>query len=265
MRSGKNDPPTGKKQLRDRKKERTRKEIIAVAERLYSEKPLNEVLLEDIAEAAFVSRTTIYNYFENKKDVLFAVGNKVFKELNETIAATLPAELSGKEQVLFLCAMTFKDGSDNPIVLKVTRDTFDHIREMNLMPESIIEDINKKLGHSTLNKLIGDLSPLEDSEFGEYFEDHHFYEFFVQLLRNGELWMKAIRKGRRDGSIKNDWEDSFIVQYLTMLMNGLLSEMELRRTASNQTGPQTEIITDSTLSLIAFFLDHNIRYLKDFS
>ena len=125
-------------QLRYRKKERTREEILAVAERFYSEKPANEILLEDIAEAAFVSRTTIYNYFENKNAVFFAVGNKVIKELNEKVTATLPAELSGKEQVLFLCRMTFKDGIDNPIVLKITRATFDHIRIRKLMPESII-------------------------------------------------------------------------------------------------------------------------------
>ena len=92
-----------KRQLRYRKKERTREEILAVAERFYSEKPANEILLEDIAEAAFVSRTTIYNYFENKNALFFAVGNKVIKELNEKVTATLPAELSGKEQVLFLC------------------------------------------------------------------------------------------------------------------------------------------------------------------
>ena len=263
MKSIQNGSSTGKKRLRDRKKERTKEEILAVAERFYSEKPMNEVLLEDIAEAAFVSRTTIYNYFRSKNDILSAVGNKVFKELNETIAATLPAELSGKEQVLFLCAKTFRDGCDNPIVLKITRDTFDHIKNMNLMPEAIIEVIIKKIGQSTLKKLIEDLSPLEDFEFEKYFEEPHFFEFFIQLLRNGELWLKAIRKGKKDKTIKNDLEDALIVQYVTMLMNGLLSEMELRRTASNKMGIKREIITDNTMNLIALFLDHNVESLKD--
>jgi len=258
MRVVQRDASKEKRQLRYRKKERTKEEIIAVAQRFYSEKPANEVLLEDIAEAAFVSRTTIYNYFEDKNDVFFAVGNKVIKELNEKITATLPAELSGKEQVLFLCRMTFKDGSDNPIVLKITRATFDHIRIMNLMPETIIEIITKKIGPSALEKLTHDLSPLEDSEFGRYFEDHRFFEFFVQFLRNGELWVKAIRKGKKDKTIRNDMEDPIIVQYVTMLINGLLSEMELRRTASNPIGPKRDLISDDTLNLIAIFLDHNV-------
>jgi AcrR family transcriptional regulator len=80
----------------------TKEEIIAVAQRFYSGKPTAEVLLEDIAEAAFVSRTTIYNYFNDKDEVLFAVRNKVFKELNESLAAAIPNGSSGKEQVLFL-------------------------------------------------------------------------------------------------------------------------------------------------------------------
>jgi len=165
MKSIQNDAPTTKKQLRYRKKERTKEEILAIAKKFYCEKPINEVLLEDIAEAAFVSRTTIYNYFKNKDDVLFAVGNKVFSELNETITRTLPNKLPGKEQVLFLCAKTFKDGTDNPIIMKILRDTFNHIKNKNLTPESIQDPIVKKIGQSTFNNFVEGLSPLEDFEF----------------------------------------------------------------------------------------------------
>jgi len=258
MRVGQDDASKEKRQLRYRKKERTREEILAVAERFYSEKPANEILLEDIAEAAFVSRTTIYNYFANKDAVFFAVGNKVIKELNERVTATLPDELSGKEQVLFLCRMTFKDGVDNPIVLKITRATFDHIGNMNWKPESIIGTIIEKIGLDSLEELTGDLSPVEDSEFEKHFEEPHFFEFFVQFLRNGELWVKAINKGKKDKTIRNDLEAPIIVQYVTMLINGLLSEMELRRTASNPLGPKRDMIIDNTLNLIALFLDHNV-------
>ncbi len=258
MRVTEDDASKKRGQLRYRKKERTREEILAVAERFYSEKPANEILLEDIAEAAFVSRTTIYNYFENKNAVFFAVGKKVIRELNERVVATLPAELSGKEQVLFLCRMTFKDGNDNPIVLKITRATFDHIRNMNWKPESIIGTIIEKLGLDALEKLTGDLSPVEDYGFERHFEEPHFFEFFVQFLRNGELWVKAINKGKKDKTIRNDLEAPIIVQYVTMLINGMLSEMELRGTASNPMGPQRDLIIDNTMNLIALFLDHNV-------
>ena len=260
MKSIQNDTSTGKKQLRYRKKERTKEEILAIAEKFYSEKPINEVLLEDIAEAAFVSRTTIYNYFKNKDDVLFAVGNKVFRELNETIAKTLPDELSGKEQVLFLCAKTFKDGTDNPIIMKILRDTFNYIKYKNLTPESILDLIVKKIGQSTLNNFVKDLSPLEDFEFEKYFEEPHFFEFWIQLQRNGELWLKAIKKGKKDKTIKNDLEDVTIILYATMLIYGLLSEMELRRITSIVMGFE-RIVTDTTLNLIALFLENSVPSL----
>jgi AcrR family transcriptional regulator len=257
MKSAHNEGISMKKQLRDRKKDRTREEILAVAEKFYSEKPMDDILLEDIAEAAFISRTTIYNYFKDKNDVFFAVGNKVFKELNETIATTLPKGLSGKEQVLFLCAKTFEDGRDNPIVLKITNETFNHIENINSTPESIIETIIKKIGQTTFDELIGGLSPFENFKFEKYFEEPHFTKFFFQMLRNCELWSKAIRKGKKDKTIKNDLEEATIIQYITMLINGLLSEMELRKTASNQTGLNRELITNSTLNLISHFLDNN--------
>jgi AcrR family transcriptional regulator len=258
----KRDTSQEQKSLRDRKKEKTREEILSVAEKFYTKKPKDEVLLEDIAEAAFVSRTTIYNYFKNKDDVFFAVGNKVIQQLNEDIAATLPAESSGKEQVLFMCAKTLKDGIDDPIVLKITQATFDHIRSMDTWPESIIGLIIEKMGQSGLNKLTEDLAPLKDSDFERRFEEPGFIEFFVQFLRNSQFWLKAIRKGKKDKTIKNDLDDAIIVQYVTMLMNGMLSEMELRRTVSNQMGIKSglsrELVTGNTLNLIASFLDRNV-------
>jgi AcrR family transcriptional regulator len=261
MKSIQNDASAGRKQLRHRKKERSKEEILAVAEKLYSEKPIDQVLLEDVAEAALVSRTTIYNYFENKNDVLFAVSNRVFKELNEKTAATLPKELSGKEQVLFLCAKTLKDGSENPIILKILRDTFNHIRNMNLTPESITESIVNKIGQSTLNGLVEDSIPSNDFNFEKHFEEPHFIEFYVQLLRYGRIWVKAIKKGKKDRTIKSELEDVPIVLYVTMLINGLLAEMELRRIDSKVMGIEEEVVTDATLNLIALFLENNVSSL----
>ena len=74
-----------KRQLRVRKKERTKKEILTEAEKFFSEKPMREVSLEDIAEAAFVSRTTLYNYFQNKDEIFFTLGMQAFKKMNEDI------------------------------------------------------------------------------------------------------------------------------------------------------------------------------------
>jgi AcrR family transcriptional regulator len=259
MKTNPSDTSKGvKKRLRTRKKERMKKFILDAAEEFYSKKPMTEVSLSDIAEAVFVSRKTIYNYFKNKDDVFFAIGNRVFKNLNETIAGNLTTELSGKEQVLLLCEKTFKDGEENPIVLKITREFYDRIKNMNLSAEDIFNDLAKKLGPSTLNNLIEDSESSVSVDLQELFDEPNFGEFFIQLLRNGNLWLRAIRKGKKDKTIRNDLPDMQIVLYITMLMNGLIDEMALRQANKDRMGIERDTIISNTLNLIGAFLDNNV-------
>lgn len=248
----------GKKKLRTRKKERMTKLILDAAEEFYSKKPMTEVSLSDIAEAVFVSRKTIYNYFRNKDDVFFAIGNRVFKNLNESITEILTTELSGKEQILLLCEKTFKDGEDNPIVLKITREFYARIKNMNLSAEDIYSDLAKQLGPSTLNSLIEDSESSIDVDLDKFFDEPNFGEFFIQLLRNGNLWLRAIRKGKNDKTIRNDLQDMQIVLYITMLMNGLIDEMVLRQASKDRMGIKRDTIISKTLNLIGVFLDGNV-------
>jgi hypothetical protein len=73
--------------------------------------------------------------------------------------------------------------------------------------------------------------------------------------------VKAIRKGKKDRTIKNELEDVSIVLYVTMLINGLLSEMELRRIGSKVMGIEERVVTNATLNLIALFLEHDVSSL----
>lgn len=57
---------------RSRKKAAVRKQILATAVRLFSEKGLEQVTVDQIAEAADVGKGTIYNYFRSKEDIVVA-------------------------------------------------------------------------------------------------------------------------------------------------------------------------------------------------
>ena len=65
------DPTAG---LRERKKVATRRALGMAAMRLAVERGLDNVLVEDIAEAAGVSARTFNNYFASKHEAICALG-----------------------------------------------------------------------------------------------------------------------------------------------------------------------------------------------
>ena len=71
-----------------RKRERTRGELVAAAERLVAARGLDALSIDDITEEADVAKGTFYTHFTDKDDLAAAVGGAIRIELEEKVTAT---------------------------------------------------------------------------------------------------------------------------------------------------------------------------------
>lgn len=71
-----------------RKRERTRGELVAAAERLVAARGLDALSIDDITEEADVAKGTFYTHFEDKEDLAAEIGRNIRLELEDKITAT---------------------------------------------------------------------------------------------------------------------------------------------------------------------------------
>lgn len=76
--------------LRERKKRLTREAIAAAAMRLFGQRGFDAVTVEEVADAADVSKKTVFNYFPSKEDLVFRAGEARLATLVGGIRARPP-------------------------------------------------------------------------------------------------------------------------------------------------------------------------------
>ncbi len=81
--------------LRERKKLATRHALSTAAMRLAIERGLDNVLVEDIAEAAGVSARTFNNYFASKYEAICALQQDRATRIGDALRCRPPASRSG--------------------------------------------------------------------------------------------------------------------------------------------------------------------------
>ena len=85
--------------LRERKKHATRKAIHDAGMRLFAEQGFAGTTMEQIAEAADVSRATVFTYFPSKEDIVFGDAPLAIAALGEQLRGA-PATIAGVREWL---------------------------------------------------------------------------------------------------------------------------------------------------------------------
>jgi AcrR family transcriptional regulator len=78
--------------LRERKKQRTRQQIIDAAMALFAERGYHATTIADVAEAAEVAPRTFFSYFPSKEAVVFHNVDRDMDSLAEVLRNRLPGE-----------------------------------------------------------------------------------------------------------------------------------------------------------------------------
>src|SRR5262245_6930269 len=78
--------------LRERKKERTREQLVEAALRLFTQRGYEETTIDEVVDAVEVSPRTFFRYFQSKEDVLVAWVDEFIDRVRDALAATPPDE-----------------------------------------------------------------------------------------------------------------------------------------------------------------------------
>ncbi|MFF1919088.1 TetR/AcrR family transcriptional regulator [Streptomyces sp. NPDC058221] len=110
--------------LRERKKIQTRSRLLTEATRLFTERGFDQVSVAEIAEAADVSKMTVFNYFDSKEDLIFAPMEEYIGDVAGVVRDRAPGEsaVAGVRRHFLECIESRDPSvgmSDSPVVLGV--------------------------------------------------------------------------------------------------------------------------------------------------
>jgi AcrR family transcriptional regulator len=135
--------------LRERKKLQTREKIASVALQLFAANGYEQTTLAEIADAADVSKRTIFAYFDSKEDILFCDEPEHFERLKEKLEQRPPAATTFDTLREFVFSLDWDD--ENAMLRKKIVGTDEGLRRSErarsarierLIEESIAKDLD---------------------------------------------------------------------------------------------------------------------------
>jgi len=99
---------------RERDKQRRTNEILDAAEKVFFKQDLSQVTMDQVAEAAELSKGTLYLYFKNKEDLYLAINARGLKIMKEMFQAAIINASTGLEKIEAIGRAYFRFFSEYP-------------------------------------------------------------------------------------------------------------------------------------------------------
>ncbi len=173
---------------RDRERLAREEEIVSAAENIFQQKGFEASSMEEIARAAQFTKRTLYQYFENKEDLYFAVVLKGFKRLFEYLSEAADNKQNGFVRIQQTCKAYYKFFKDNP-------ETFRIFSNWGYVKKNSTEECKKKYELADFNNL---------------------------MFKSVE---KVIEEGKADGSIRSELNSEKAAFSLVFMLTGFMNQL----------------------------------------
>ena len=183
------------KSRKELKVERNKKIIIDTAESLFEEYGFERISMDQIADASYFSKTTVYKYFKSKEDIYLALAIRAYSKIIEEFQKELDNEKSGIDLTFNMGMAFFRFFTNYPLYRKALNYTAE---------KSMHQDKDKDL--KSLSKAL-------------------MVELNLQQQRFIEIWMNAINRGINDNTIKSDFPPQLLAFIIARMTTGFLDEL----------------------------------------
>jgi len=172
---------------REKERQVRRAEIVEAAERIFRRKGFSRASMDEVAAAAQFTKRTVYMYFVNKEDLLFAVALEASKRLFARQQVILAEDDTGLAKIRRAALAYYEFSRDFPDLFRLIEDA------RHLKPRQ-----NDSPGRAAFVRHRADM-------FGEY--------------------GKALRAGISDGSIRSDIDPHLLVYAFVLVLTGFFQAL----------------------------------------
>lgn len=173
----------GIQERKERERERRRMDIIQAAEELFFERGINNTTMEEVAEAAELSKGTLYLYFRNKEDLHYAICLRGMDIMSGELQKAYSDDLTGAENA-FATAKAY---------LEFVERCPDYFNAIMSFESSGLENV-----------------------------DPENREYILRPDAPLSVFVKVIEKGGRDGTVRQDIPARELAVLLWSQVNGVL-------------------------------------------